>query len=283
MHPETAIRLARIFHRIVPFAQLRSADWVGRMLNGAELIAETELYGYRALLDLRRSESREIFIRGERWVEDEPDIVSRVRRGMTVFDVGANVGFVTLLLSRLVGELGRVYAFEPDQDNFAALQRNLDHNRISHCVPVNMAAGDRSELVGFAPGINGFVDATAAQTVPMTTLDQFVEENGINRVDFVKIDVEGFELCVLKGMTRVVRRFKPVLLVEIHPRGFCGAGDPEAVVSCLQQLYGSVKLSIPLSSLPRRQRLLDLMSRARSRPVRLEDLHPEQRYFAFCE
>jgi hypothetical protein len=131
MDPETAIRFARIFHRFVPLAQLRSAACIGHMLNGTPLTLEMKLYGYRMSVDLHRSAAyRLLFIEGERWIEDAPAIQRSVRAGMTVFDIGANIGYLSLLMSRLVGISGRVYAFEPDADNYASLKRAVEDNQI---------------------------------------------------------------------------------------------------------------------------------------------------------
>jgi FkbM family methyltransferase len=285
MQPETALRFARTLHRVVPFAQLRSANRIARLLNGKELTVATRLFGYDVLLDVHRSSvHRLLFIQGESFIEDVALIRKHVAREMTALDVGANIGYISLLLSRLVGETGRVYSFEPEADNFAELQRNVALNAITHCVPVNTAVGNRDGTIPFAPGLNGFVCNAATMTVPLVTLDSFVKQHGIRSVDFVKIDVEGFEGCVLDGMLGVIAKHHPTLYIEVHPKGYCGVGDPVAVANKLRLLYKNVKLFMAGSDISRLERWRSQLTGSRIKPVSIQYLndHPESRYQALC-
>ncbi len=158
---------------------------------------------------------------------------------MTAFDIGANIGYLTLLLCRKVGPTGHVFAFEPEPNNFGELVRKVEKNQISFCVPLQLAVGDDDCRVAFASGLNRYVQTEAAveSNCRMVSLDSFVKERVIPEVDLVKIDVEGYELDVLLGKSKVIDHDRPILYVEVHPLGFCGRGNPEEVCSFLRRYY----------------------------------------------
>ena len=156
---------------------------------------------------------------------DEPHndrhvFVSHLREGMTVMDVGANWGLYSLLISRAVGPSGKVYAFEPVPEIFARLKEHIALNNATNVIPVPIALldekgtakmsveGGRSSL--FRHVSDEFVD------VQVERLDDFVEQERIERVDAIKIDVEGAELKVIRGADKTIRRNKPTLMVEIN-------------------------------------------------------------------
>jgi FkbM family methyltransferase len=154
----------------------------------------------------------------------EPDLQDAlckcVRAGDVVYDVGANVGFFTLLVARLVDVEGHVYAFEPVPANALALQRNLDLNEVQHVSLIRSAVGTSSGHVRMALGSN-YATAHLADhgpglvTVPCTTIDAFVAGRG-RPPDVVKIDVEGAEALVLRGMVDTLRAHRPIVLCEVH-------------------------------------------------------------------
>lgn len=152
---------------------------------------------------------------------------AHLRPGQTFYDLGANVGFFTLLGARRVGPSGRVYAFEPLPEAAAQLRANVARNGFAHVEVVEAAASDRAGtatlLVGAAsqvaklegaPGPLG-VPARSVQ-VPVVALDALVESGAIAPPDFVKIDVEGAETAALRGMEQTLRRHRPGVLCELH-------------------------------------------------------------------
>jgi FkbM family methyltransferase len=151
------------------------------------------------------------------------DLMKRfVAPGMTAYDLGAHMGYFTLLLSKLVGHDGRVFAFEPDPHNLRALRSNLEGNR--HPVTVTPAAvADASGEVTFASfgfsSVSHIADSRTPSdavriTVPAITLDDFVYRDGNPTPNFIKIDVEGAEARVIRGAERVLREASPVVVVE---------------------------------------------------------------------
>jgi FkbM family methyltransferase len=158
--------------------------------------------------------------------------------GSVCFDVGANVGFYTILAARLVGPEGRVVAFEPHPENVKALERNVAANGLANVVVVPKAVSSRSGAARLTHGDR----ATArlhdgpGHDVRTIALDEFVDEHAALVPAVVKIDVEGHELDVLEGARRTLGSARPALLCEQHGQG-------AAVVAALERLrYASVPL-----------------------------------------
>lgn len=147
---------------------------------------------------------------------------------MVTMDIGANVGYFTLLLAHVVGPDGRVYAFEANPPVFETLHHNVGLNpqyQNGRIILRQIALGAENGCTDFfcpAPGYEGVGGlrnthrAPIARTVkvPISTLDEIVERHRIVNLDFVKMDIEGGELDVLKGAGHVLTEMKPVLLFE---------------------------------------------------------------------
>jgi FkbM family methyltransferase len=159
----------------------------------------------------------------------EQEFVRRfLRPGMTVLDVGAHNGLYSVQASKAIGKSGRVIAFEPSPRERGRLKWNL---RVNFCGNVRIepcAVGSRegtAELfvtLNDSTGCNSLrppheeAGPTRPLTVPLTTLDAYLARNGVGRVDFVKLDIEGGELEVLKGAEALFsRRPRPVVMAEI--------------------------------------------------------------------
>lgn len=185
-------------------------------------------------------------------------VSSIVRKDTTVVDVGANIGLYTGLLSRLVGAAGKVISVEPDPDNFAALRAAVKANRWANvechdcalhnkqdsllllrdpCNSGNHALANRPRLSG----------AGGVKAVEGRTLDEVVGER---RVDFVKIDVQGWELRVLQGAHKIMASGAPLsLLVELWPQGLERNGSSAGEVLELLESF-SFRLLDPADGRP---------------------------------
>jgi FkbM family methyltransferase len=149
------------------------------------------------------------------------DAISRLLSpGGSMWDVGASIGFHTIVASRAVGPDGQVAAFEPLAANLARLRRSIELNAMSNVLVRPVAVSDTCGTAIFfrAPSAAmGSLVAPAASlgehTVPTTTLDQ--ELKSLREPSLVKIDVEGGELSVLRGATELLSRVRPVLIVEL--------------------------------------------------------------------
>ena len=173
-----------------------------------------------------------------------------VGRGSTCLDVGANVGILTCLIAERCGP-GRVYAFEPSAQNCQWLRTNVEANGCSNVTVEQSAvysAAGVVDLHGHAehPG-GGFITETGATdksraTVRAVTIDDFVATAGVQRIDFIKVDVEGSELHALDGAQRTIERDRPVIVVECNPvalRRF-QRQSVEALFGRLKSLYGTL-------------------------------------------
>ena len=143
--------------------------------------------------------------------------------GDVCFDVGANVGFFTLLAARSVGPEGRVVAFEPGPDNLTTLRKNVAQNdasqvMISPCAVSNTDGTDQLLLAEYSGGhslVTQSIEAAGSMTVNTVTLDTFVRDHHARQPDVVKIDVEGAELAVLEGMRMLLDERRPTLVLEL--------------------------------------------------------------------
>ncbi len=158
----------------------------------------------------------------------EPELQHYIRSNLTpgavALDIGANVGAVSLGLAKQAGPGGRIHAFEPAPPNRERLEANLALNTgLARSVEVHpFALGDTSGTLYWHeepgnPG-NGWLRHSGDVPVPVRTLDDVVPDLGIDRLDFIKIDVEGMEEPVLRGAARTLRRWKPALYFETLPR-----------------------------------------------------------------
>src|SRR5437588_6680829 len=146
--------------------------------------------------------------------------------GMTFLDVGANVGLYTALALPRIGSTGRVVALEPDRESFEYLRKTVIANHAGNVTCVRKAAADYSGVTklfvsGNNRGDNRLYDnelSTGSYVVDLTVLDLLLKESGITTVDLVKIDVQGFEGHVLRGLREtIVRSPNFTILMEFRP------------------------------------------------------------------
>jgi FkbM family methyltransferase len=133
--------------------------------------------------------------------------------GDLVFDVGAHHGLFTVLYARWVGAAGRVHAFEAAGENALVLCANVGVNRLTNCVCVHAAVGARSGRATIAG--ERVLACGEDGKVPLISLDEYSAAHGIERVDVLKIDVEGFEGEVLRGAARILKG-RPKIDLELH-------------------------------------------------------------------
>jgi FkbM family methyltransferase len=149
-----------------------------------------------------------------------------LKPGSVYVDVGANIGMMTLHAARIVGTQGHVYSFEPHPDTFRRLGRNIELNGIGNITTFNFAlgaVGDEREIYAF-PEVNigraSLIRDEGSQlvgAVKVRTLDEVLNDVPVS---MMKIDVEGFEAEVLRGALESIRRYRPLMIVEViksHP------------------------------------------------------------------
>lgn len=145
-----------------------------------------------------------------------------VRPEFVCADVGAHLGYMSLLMAKLVGEKGKVHSFEALPDNAKLLRRNISLNGYAQRVQIVNAAVTDGETPtiqlylgpsSFQSSINP-EDGAGQITIPALSLDGYFE--GFRRLDFIKMDIEGAEVMAVPGMRRVLEHLRPTLLLEVH-------------------------------------------------------------------
>ena len=208
-------------HRLIG-AVNRSAFWSSRIrVRGFTVQAPTaDRWLYARLHSL-----------GLMGAEDRRHLAHYIRPGMTVVDIGANIGFYSLMMADLVGLSGRVYAFEPDPQLFEAAVRNASLNNKENVISIqNLALGSRCGQAtlyrsAFNSGDNRLSASDRASAVPVrvATLDEVLP--GI-RIDWIKIDVQGWEPEVFRGMFQTIQNNPQVrLYFEYWPAGLRKAAE----------------------------------------------------------
>jgi len=141
-----------------------------------------------------------------------------VKSGMTVFDLGANAGFYTLIMSRLVGVSGHVVAFEPDSGNMTLLRRHVALNRLGNVTVVQAAVSEADSLSGFSMtgGATGRLQENNSYLVPTLSLDAVLRNKALPSPDIVKMDVEGAEVLVLRGARDFIAKQSCSWIVALH-------------------------------------------------------------------
>lgn len=229
-------RLARSYAGVVRYSTLRTAEAVFRNAESGTVLARPYL-GYQLHLDLSRTNThRCLYLEGERNVAERELLRSLLKPGMSVVDVGANIGYYALLFHRCAGEGGSIHCLEPEPANLAELRRNIDRNGLQNVTVHAVAAGDQDGVARFSLGINGEVSERGEVEVPLRKLDSLFT----GRVDFIKVDVEGYEGAVLEGAARLIAEQKPVLFVEIHRQLTTGHSYP-GIVEFLRRHYTRVE------------------------------------------
>jgi FkbM family methyltransferase len=166
----------------------------------------------------------------------------QIQPGMRVVDIGGNIGFYSVLLSRFVGERGEVHVFEPDPVNFKHLKSNT--KGLKNVVANNSAVAERSGTIRLFHSDKLNVDHQTYDIgenrhsieIACVRLDDYFHQN--ERVDFIKIDIQGYEYQTLLGMRETIRRSKPlVIFSEFWPYGLRRAGaGPDAYLALLEEV-----------------------------------------------
>jgi FkbM family methyltransferase len=144
-----------------------------------------------------------------------------IQPGNVVFDIGANVGFYSLLASVLVGQQGRVFSFEPFPKNLALLRKHLALNHVTNCSVYDAAVSDSSGTAHFSPGedsASGRLVEDAGNSISVRTiaLDQLVGSGELPRPDLIKCDVEGGEFRALQGAALTLAAATPTIFLATH-------------------------------------------------------------------
>ncbi len=151
-------------------------------------------------------------------------IKQKLKEGETFLDIGANIGQYSLFSSKVVGENGRVFAFEPVKDIYDQFNESIKKNNIKNIFLYNKACGEKQDILyinkfqGHAGG-SSFISSENSKNVKKEEVEIIVLDDflGDKKIDFIKIDVEGYEYEVLCGLKRIISKYKPKILLEYSP------------------------------------------------------------------
>ena len=151
-----------------------------------------------------------------------------LQKGMICLDIGANIGYYVTLESKVIGDHGKIIAVEPSPLNFEFLKRNMERQSTKNIQVFNFAAGDKTGQINFVMDENESnsgrvisddeVSKWSGQVsrLPVKTIDSFLEEIKIDKIDFLRMDVEGYEYHIFQGMKNTIKKSKPIIQIEVH-------------------------------------------------------------------
>lgn len=232
-----------LLHR---FAQAPKPLWVRLILRRIVLLVlpkTIRFHDYQLVVNREDHVMGSALLRGHYEPYGTKLFLENVSPGMTIIDCGANIGIYTCLASGAVGERGRVYAFEPELRNFACLSETIERNRLGNVRAERLAISDRDgETSLFLSDINmgdhrlGAPDETRSSVHVLTrALDSYWGEN-IHAIDVLKLDVQGAEGLVLKGMREtILKSTKLKIFMEFWPYGLirCGTNPKKLIEELL--------------------------------------------------
>jgi len=153
------------------------------------------------------------------WEEDVTNIINKtLHKGMVAIDIGASTGPHTFRMAKLVGDKGKVYAFEPSKALFPKLKKGIELNNFKNIVPENLALSNEEEVKAYYTNTLFRFGQAEDYMPPMPTnfitLDDYVKSRKIKKIAFIKLDVDGYETKIIKGGFNSIKKFKPVMIVE---------------------------------------------------------------------
>ncbi|CAH0166915.1 hypothetical protein SRABI36_04140 [Pedobacter sp. Bi36] len=193
-----------------------------KMLKSFKLVGQPLEGDFKLNLDTGKYIDACIYYTGDYEFSLKMHFKKYINEGMTVVDVGANIGFHTLYFAALVGPYGKVIAFEPMPDNFESLTKNIKLNQFDQVQPISNALSNKNEELNIHisknlknPGAhNLFEEGEKNATVTCRKGDDILEELTAARISFIKIDVEGYEYPALQGLEKTIKKDRPVIFFE---------------------------------------------------------------------
>ena len=222
---EIGLMLAKALAMVI---NLRKQSWVVKEINGINFC-----------LDLNQVIDSSLYYSGTFEEPEEKIIESVLKPGMTALDIGANFGYHTFRMAHLVSPGGTIYAFEPTSWAFEKLIMNAEINAsLNNIQFFKIGLGDTNidnTNISFQSSYR--LDAQRSDSIErisIAKLDSVVETHEIRQIDFVKMDVDGYEFKVISGALQSLKRFQPSVLLEISPEAMITNGDdPEDLIAML--------------------------------------------------
>ena len=220
-----AKKIVTLLPRRIQFRAARSLyNYESPAVHGIDLVVPLRNDGLVCFINTKDLIGWKIFFFGE-YEQDTNTVLSKyIKKGDVVIEAGANIGSETLLISKLVGQ-GSVYGFEPNPYTFERLSINVSVNSLTNVKVFDCALGESDGNINFNiypknfcnPGMSSkYMETPITQkiTVVQKTLDSFIKQNNIDKVDFLKMDIQGAEMDLLLGAGETIRKHKPTVFLE---------------------------------------------------------------------
>ena len=228
--------------------------------------------GFTMKLDLKDEEQRKVYFYGHYHERYEARMVRALLDEDEVFwDIGANIGYFSLIAATALNNSGQILAFEPGRLSYERLLDNISLNPFANIKTYNLAVAEaEGEAVLYLS--DDIADSSASfyhsgqepggrQVCKTVSLDKFLVEQGLRPPDFLKIDVEGAELAVLQGAKSLITTHTPLLLMEMEEKNLAAAGASKAAIQEVLAGYGYRAAHLRKG----RWRLIDDVAQARGR------------------
>ncbi len=197
-------------------------------IRSAKISSSIELFGNKMFLKKLSFVSWKLSREGIYEETETRYVMDQIKEGQIVLDIGANIGYYTLIFANLVGKKGHVFAFEPEPDNFDLLKKNVETNNYKNTTTENLAVSNKIGNVKLylcksnAGQHKIFPSKTISDdyvNVNVTTIDEYFKLSDLyDKISFIKIDVEGAEMGVLQGMDNLLEKNRLTLLMEFNPK-----------------------------------------------------------------
>ena len=158
------------------------------------------------------------------WFEDEIKFIREfIKPGMHALDIGANYGLYTLAIANIVGDKGKVWAFEPTASTFSCLENSVNENAFTNVELFQLGLSNRTGSAQFYTGQNAELNSLSQESLPsgnaeiieLTTLDHCLDRCGWTDLDFIKLDAEGEEVNILNGAEKLLSTLSPLIMFEL--------------------------------------------------------------------
>ena len=187
--------------------------------------------------------SRSLLVKGTYEPEETKIFKENIEEGMIVIDIGANIGYYTLIASKLVGDKGKVYAFEPDIRSYNLLVKNIKINKCNNVIPILKAVSNKSgnstlfinnlEATSSSLSKENCRNRTNSIKVKTVTLDE-----SFGKIDIIKMDVEGAERIIIEGGKRVLKNNNLKILMEFNIKMLKSLGTDKSILLNQLKLLG---------------------------------------------
>ena len=203
-----------------------------------------KIHYFKMMLDLFDDGlSRTLMFFGARELDHKLILERELKEGMTLLDLGANIGYYVVMESKLIGDSGFIYALEPNLSNVGLLKNNIQLNNIDNMIEVHQMGGSNKTgieklFVSAKSNLHSFIadenSSGELVDVPTTTIPEFCK--GKRKIDFIRMDIEGYEVEVLEGLLPALEddNFRPSILFEIHRRKYT---DTHTIKPSLEAMF----------------------------------------------